>query len=163
MNLYNLTGNFLEVQKMIEDDGVDNQVLLDTLESLEGSIEVKAENTVYVIENARANSKVLKDAIDRLQKKLDVLNNNIKRTEEFLFGQLELMGKESIKAGIFNIKKINNPRAVYITDPKLVPAEYQTIVPEIFVIRKLDIGKDLRAGKEVPGAVLTQTKRWKIS
>ena len=46
--LYELTNDFLTVYGMI-DEGYDEQVILDTLEAIEGDIEVKAEGYAKLI------------------------------------------------------------------------------------------------------------------
>jgi hypothetical protein len=161
MNLYNLTGNFLEVQKMLEDD-TDNEALIGTLESIECAIEEKAQNTVYMLKNIQAYGV----GIDAEIKRLDALSRSIDAKEqslkEFLFGQLELAGIKEIKTNICTIKQQNNPPSVVIIDAGKIPAKYQTCVPESYVPRKNDIAKDLKAGIIVPGAELNHSVRWQI-
>lgn len=42
-NIYELTGQFLQLLDMLEDEEVDEQVIMDTLESVEYEIEDKAD------------------------------------------------------------------------------------------------------------------------
>lgn len=42
-NLYELTGEFLELMDMLDDPNVDQETLQDTLESINYEIEIKAE------------------------------------------------------------------------------------------------------------------------
>jgi len=162
MNMFELTGNFLTVHKMIENDEIDSQSLIDTLESIECAIEVKVENTVYVIENAKANKEGLVMMIKALQAKLGNIENNIERLQSSLFSNLELMGVSSYKAGVFTVKQQKNPVSVEIIDKGKIPAKYQTVVPESYVPRKADIAKDLKLGIEVPGCELKNSTRWVI-
>ncbi len=43
MNLYELTGQFLQLQQMLEDPETEADVIKDTMEAVEGEIEVKAD------------------------------------------------------------------------------------------------------------------------
>jgi hypothetical protein len=162
MNIFKLSQNFLEITEMIA-DGCPNEALIDTLESIECAVEVKAENTVYVIENSKANREVLASVINRLQIKLQAIDNNITSIENNLFSNLEAMGISTIKAGIFTIKQVKNPPSVLIEDESLIPASYQTVIPESYKINKKEIADYLKMGLKVPGARLQQSKRWKIS
>ena len=49
MRLYELTGQFLELLDMLEDEEVDEQVIMDTLESVEYEIEDKADGYAKII------------------------------------------------------------------------------------------------------------------
>ena len=150
------------MSEMIAAGDCDNEALIGTLESIEGAVEVKTENTIFVIKNAEANSEALGNMIKHLQDKKKAIDNSIGRTESFLFGNLEAMGISTLKAGIFTVKQINNPGSVNIVDESLVPAMYQTIIPASYKISKTDIAKHLKEGIIVPGAELVKSQRWCI-
>ena len=48
-NLYQLTNNYETVLNMLYDEDVDEQMILDTLESIEGEIEDKADGYAKII------------------------------------------------------------------------------------------------------------------
>lgn len=162
MNLYGLTGQSLELLKMIEDGDCTQEQLAGALEVINASIETKVENTLYVVENAKANRKPIVEMIERLQAKLKALDSNIEWLQNNLFNNLELMGVDSYKAGVFTVKKQLNKPSIVIEDEKLIPAKYQTVIPASFSISKNDIAKDIKLGVVVPGAKTVQTKRWSI-
>ena len=64
MNLYELSVAFQEVQNM----DLDPEVMKDTLDSIEGTLENKLENTVKVIRNRKARITALKTEEDRFKK-----------------------------------------------------------------------------------------------
>lgn len=161
MNLYNLTGNFLTVQKILEDD-IENETLIDTLESLDCAIEEKAQNTVYLLKNLEAYSVGIDAEIKRLDALLKSINYKAQSVKDYLFGQLEIAGKTEIKTNIATIKQQKNPASVQINDEKLIPAKYQTVIPTSFKISKVDIAKDLKAGVEIAGCELKHSVRWVI-
>lgn len=162
MNLYKLAENYNCVMQMIEDDEMDVTTLTDTLESIEASIEVKASNVVYLVKNLDAYSVGIETEIKRLQAKQKAVQAKQDSVKEFLFSQLESMGMTEFKTNIATIKKVNNPPSVLVEDEKVIPAKYLTIVPESYKVSKTEIAKDLKAGIEVKGATLQQTKRWAI-
>jgi hypothetical protein len=162
MNLYNLTGQSLELLKMIEDGDCTQEELSEALSVINTSIETKVENTLYVIESAKPNRKVLVDAISSLHAKLKALDSNIEWLQNSLFSNLKLMGVSSFKAGVFTIKQQNNPASVVIIDQSKIPVKYQTLTTEYYTPRKNDIAKDLKAGIIVPGAELKYSVRWQI-
>ncbi len=161
MNLYNLTGNFLTISKMIEED-CDNEALIGTLESLTDAIEVKSQNIVYLTKNMEGYSNGLGDEIKRLQAKQKAIDNKVESLKQFMFGQLELAGLKEVKTTVATIKQQKNPASVMINDASKIPAKYQTVVPESYVPRKVDIAKDLKAGIDVPGCELKNSTRWVI-
>jgi len=162
MNLYNLTGQSLELLKMIEDGECTQEQLSDALAVINTSIETKVESTLYVAENLKANRNVLVNEIARLQAKLKALDSNVEWLQNSLFSNLELLVVDSFKAGTFTIKQVKNKPSVVIEDEKLIPAKYQTVIPASFTISKNDIAKDIKNGIEVPGATLKNSKRWSI-
>jgi hypothetical protein len=162
MNLYGLTGQSLELLKMIEDGDCTQEELAGALEVLNTSIETKVENTLYVIESAKGNRNILVNAISSLQSKLKALDSNVEWLQSSLFSNLELMGVSSYKAGVFTVKQQANPPSVNILDAKKVPAKYQTLIPESYVPRKADIAKDLKLGILVPGCELKNSTRWVV-
>lgn len=49
MKLYELTGQYLTLQEMVEDETVDSEVLRDTMKGLDGEIEEKADAYASII------------------------------------------------------------------------------------------------------------------
>ena len=60
MRLYELAEQWDDVYNMLEDGETDEQVIFDTLQSIEGEIEDKADNYAKMIRNLQASVDVLK-------------------------------------------------------------------------------------------------------
>ena len=60
-NLYELKNNYEEVLNMLYQDDIDEQMVLDTLESIEGDIEDKAENYAKIIRELESKQNVRKE------------------------------------------------------------------------------------------------------
>lgn len=155
--LYNLTRNYLEVLCNIPDDA-SQEAVNDTLDAIEGAIEVKAGNIAAVRANLRGEIAKFKAEEERIAAGRRSMEKAVARLEKYLLLNMESLGMSELSAGTFTVKIQNNPPAVNITDEKSIPAEYTTIKTEI-VVDKKRIADALKAGQEIPGAVLAQGRR----
>ena len=64
--LYELAEEYNELLEMMEDDSVDMEVLRDTLEGVEGEIEIKAENLAKIIKELDGTATMIETEINRL-------------------------------------------------------------------------------------------------
>lgn len=80
-SLYELTEQYLAVRDMLFDEDVDEQVINDTLESIEGAIEVKADNYAKIIREMSATAAVIKQEEARLAARRKSLGKQISSTE----------------------------------------------------------------------------------
>ena len=74
-NLYQLTNNYEQVLNMLYDEDVDEQMILDTLESIEGEIEEKADGYAKIIRELEAMRDARKEEMYRQQEGARVLDN----------------------------------------------------------------------------------------
>lgn len=155
MNIYELTGAYLQIQNLIE-DGED---YADTLESIDDAIEDKAVGYAKLIKNIEGQIKAVKEEKDRLSDKETVLKNSVKRLKETLQESMELTGKEKFKTPLFNFNIQNNPPSAQV-DEKQVDEKY--LIPQPPKVDKKAIIADLKEGREVKGAVLTQGRSLRI-
>ena len=158
MNLYELTDSYLKVLELIENG---EEGLEDTLESINDTIELKADGYARIIRNLEANAVALKVEIDRLTNRRRSIENSIDRLKENLKDAMIATGKEKIKTDLFNVTVANNPVAVNVIDENMIPEEYFNIE----VIRKLDkisLRDAIKNGEEIQGAELTQGKGLRI-
>ena len=116
--LYELTGQYQQLLEMIQNDEFDEWTLKDTLEGLDGEIEIKADGYAKVIKELEGNVDTLKNEIDRLSR------NNIKIMKESLENTMKITGKTKFKTDLFSFNIQNNP-------PRLV---IDKDVPEQFLI-----------------------------
>ena len=117
MNLYDLTADYLRLQELMEDPDIDPQILSDTMEALEGDLEVKAENYAKVIRNMEGSITALDIEQERIAAKKSVLKNNVKRMKDNLQAAMVATGKRKFKTDLFsfNIQK-NGGKAPVILD-----------------------------------------------
>ena len=157
-SMYELTTSMQAVQALAE-QGED---VTDTLLSLEGDIEVKAENTNHIIKMKAYDNTAIDAEIDRLTKIKKANENTIERLKNGIENMMIALNKSEIKTPLFSAKWVKNPPKVIIDDEKKVPAKYLTIVPMEFVVQKKELAKFLKTGVKVEYAHIEQEKRLKI-
>lgn len=156
MNLYELSQNYLAVQEM----DLEPETLKDTLDSIEEAIEVKAENIAKWIRNLEADKKAFEEEEKRFKEKKQAADNRIKSLKQYLEDNMRLTGKTKFKAGFFSFAIQNNPPSVEVFDETLIPKQF--LIEQPVKIDRAGIKELLKAGEEVPGAELKQTKGLRI-
>lgn len=101
-SLYEVTGNILALQEMLE-ESVDDQCLLDTMEAVQGEYEIKLESYCKVIKNLEADAEALKNEAKRLTDKRKVLENNVDRLKKAMFESMKATGTDKVKGQIFSV------------------------------------------------------------
>lgn len=157
MNLYELTGAYLQIQQMIE-DGADG--LEDTLAALDDAIENKAVGYAKVIKNLEAQAKAIKEEENRLKERRQSLENNIKRLKETLEQAMIETGVKKIKTDLFSFNIQKNPPSVNVIDEHAIPENY--LIPQQPKIDKKAILADMKNGAEIPGVEVIRTEGLRI-
>ena len=156
MNLYELSLSFQEVQNM----DLDPEVMKDTLDSIGGTFENKAENIAKLIRNLESDRLAYKEEEDRLKAKRQAVENKLKWLKTYLKDCMKLTGKTKFKSGMFNFSIQKNPVSVNINNKKILPEDY--LIPQPPKVNNTLLKKALKDGIEVPGAELKQTEGLRI-
>lgn len=149
-NIYEIASDWFRVQDMMGDPELDPQTLADTLESIEGELEVKAENYAKVMKNLEGDIVAIKAEIDRLTSKKKAIENNIKNMKATLQSVMEATGKTKFKTELFSfgIQK-NAPSVVIDTDINNLPPEFLKFrEPEV---NKTAIKEAIQNGEDLSG------------
>lgn len=154
MKLYELTEQWEDVFNMMEDGETDEQVIFDTLESIEGEIEDKADNYAKMIRNLQASVDVLKAEEERLYQRRKSTENHIQRLKDNLQANLEFIGKTKFKTDLFSfsVAKNGGKQPLSITDNlDEIPGKY--LIPQPPKVNN-DAVRELLKDKEVEWAHL---------
>ena len=160
MNLYELTSQWQEVADMMEDGDVEEQVILDTLESIEGEIEDKADGYAKVIAILNANLAAIKSETDRLYIRRKVIENNIDRMKRSLESAMRATGKTKFKTQLFSFNIQKNPPSTQILDEEKIPGEFWVMQEP--TINKTAIKDYLKANGDQEWAKLVSTEGLRI-
>lgn len=107
-SIYELTDQYKEVEEMLYDGETDEQVILDTLESIGGEIEDKADNFAKLIKNLLSDAESLGAEEERIKRRRISIENRAKRLKETLQANLEYVGKTKFKTLLFSFSVSNN-------------------------------------------------------
>jgi hypothetical protein len=151
MTLYEITNDYMQLMQMMEDPEMDPQTLSDTMEGIEGELEVKAESYAKVMKNLEADVVGIKAEIDRLSERKKTIENNIKKMKETLQFAMETTGKTKFKTELFSFGIRKNAPAVVMDEP------YIENVPERFLkysdptINRSAIKEAIQKGEDLEG------------
>ena len=156
-SLYNLKEDYKRVLEL-QAEGVDEEVIKDTLESIDDAIEDKADSYSYVIREKKGQNDTIDEEIKRLQALKRSNNNLIKLLQENLYEVMKETGKTKFKTDLnsFWIQK----------SPPSIDIKYEDNIPEEFYVteRKLQ-RRDLInyvKNNEIDGVELTQSEGVRI-
>ena len=129
MTLYDITGEYLQLIDYASSEE-DEQLFLDTLESITGELEVKADGYGVVINELEARVEQFDKEIKRLTAAKDAMKNASKKMKERLKGAMELMGKDTIKTEHYTFRVQKNGGKLPINLTADVPMSYKRVVYE---------------------------------
>ena len=129
-NLYQLTNNYETVLNMLYDEDADEQMILDTLEAIEGEIEDKADNYAKIIKELEAKQNARKEEAKRLTESAKVLENRVKALKSNLFNSMKASGKTKFATDLFSFNIAKNGGKQTLTIDGEVPEEYTKAVIE---------------------------------
>lgn len=154
--LYQLTAEFEEVIHMLYDEEVDEQLIFDTLEGIEGEFEEKADGYAKVSRQMQADIEIMKAERDRLSARIQSAENRRRRLLWNLENAMRTTGKTKFKTALFSFGIQKNggkqPLAIDAEDVNLIPKQY--LVPQPPLPDKDKIREYLQAGHVVSWAHL---------
>ena len=160
--IYELSGDYLRLLEMAEDPEMDPVAFADTLEGLEGEIEIKAEGYAKVIKELDKDGAGLDNEIKRLQAKKTTIANSIDRMKKALEQSMIITGKTKFKTELFSFGIQKNPPSVELDEEhlELIPIEY--LIPQDPKPDKKRMLQELKEGKELSFAKLKHTESLRI-
>lgn len=126
-NIYQITSNWQTVYNMLyENEEIDEQLIRDTLESIEGDFEEKADNYAKIIKELLGDAEKIKVEKQRLEARQKSFENKAKLLKDTLQEAMLKIGKPKFKTELFsfNIQKNGGVLPVIIDDINAVPFEY---------------------------------------
>lgn len=158
MQLYTLVNQYLQLSEMAEE--LDSQTFLDTLETIQDSIEEKCENIAKMVRNIEGDTNALKEEESRLASRRRTLESKVNSLKSYLQNQLEITGISKVKRPMFTISIQKNPPSVAIENEDIVPIEYQ--VQQAPKIDRKAILQALTSGFEIEGCSIKQGQSLRI-
>lgn len=163
LHLYEIASAYRNALVALDDESLEPDVIRDTLDSLIGALEHKAEAVAAYVLNIEAEAEAVAAAEARLKARRQSLEKRAAWLRDYLKTNMEAVGVTEIAAAdrTFRVRIRLNPEAVELDSLQELPAAY---IREK-VIREPDkaaILAALKAGEEVPGARLVRRTRLEI-
>lgn len=160
MTLYEIDDRITEVLRIQEEQGLSDDDIRDTLETLLMDKYDKSVNVALYIKNMMQDLEAYKKEEERLKVKKQRIENKISWFKDYLSVSLE-------GATIEHDPRVSvtyrSSEKVEIDDPDLIPDEYMRIPDIKFEASKKDIKEALKKGLEVPGAHLESCSNIQIN
>ena len=151
--LHELTEQYLS----ISDEDVPPEAIADTLEAIEGEIQLKGENIGLLVQNWQSDIDALKEYKKQLDYKIQCKQNRIDNIKEYLRGNMEASGIKKIQCPLFTINCVGGRAMVSIDDEESIPDEYMTVTVTTKADKKAILDA-LKNGESIEGASLTESK-----
>jgi hypothetical protein len=163
ITLYELSQDYRQALDALTDPDNDlpAEVIANTLEGLQGSLEDKAVNVAKFFKNLEATAHAIKEAEQRMAQRRKAIEHRVASMKDYLKTNMESCGITRIESPWFVLAIQKNPAAVDVMDEAAIPDDFV----EIVTTRKIDktaIKQAIDSGTEVPGAVLTRGTRLAI-
>ena len=158
--LYELTGQMLTLQEMMEDPDVDEETLQTTMESVDYEIKDKADGYAKMDRNLMAVESALFEEISRLTARKKRITENRKRLKRNLESSMRVLGETKFKTELFSFSIQKNPPSVNITNKDKIPEEF--LIPQEPKVDKLAIIDYVKAHGDTDYAELTQGESLRI-
>lgn len=155
-SLYKLTEEYRELENM----DLDAETLADTLESLEGEFDAKADAICHVLANIKSQYVSVAAEITRLDKRYDALVNRDIKLKEYLRDSMEKLGKKKIESAKFTISCVAGRDKVNVLDESKIDSIFFSTIPESQKLNKVSLLKVLKEYPDVKvkGAELIKSK-----
>lgn len=161
--LYEIAAEYRDAATKLAELDLDAQTIADTLEGLSGDLETKAQNVAFFVRNLEATAAAIKQAEADMAARRKAMENRADGLKRYIFESMTVAGIEKIECPHFRLAIKNNPAAVDVFEPGLVPASFmRTPEPPPPALDKTAIKEALKAGQDVPGARLTSGQRLEI-
>lgn len=145
-------------------EGLDEQTLKDTLDSLQAPLNDKLEGIVYVMNRNlkdMASIQVDIDAYRHAQSTKKMLKKQNERLMEYMTNVILTTGKGTVRTGKHLFKVKHKSYVTNILDEDKIPDTYKEKETS-WKIDKTAIGKAIRSGEEIPGAEVVENRKTTI-
>lgn len=162
LKLYEIADQYRSLLEL-DDPDIPAEAIADTLEGLQGDLEMKARNVAAFFRNLEAEVEAMRSAEKRIADRRKVIERKIEAGREYLKTNMERAGITKITAPEFVLSIKKNPPSVEVVDEAGVPEMFWHV--EVVETRDLDkkmIADALKGGIDVPGCRLLQKTRLEV-
>jgi chaperonin cofactor prefoldin len=140
-----------QLYELLESGDIDEQILLDTMESIGAS--AKLEDYVHVTKSFEAEITMYDAEIKRLTENKRILQNRIEYMKSKMIEFMQAAGQKTANAGTFKLTMREN-KSCEIENIDLIPMEYMREIPAKLEPDKKAMLTALKNGEKISGASL---------
>lgn len=158
MNLFQLDDAY---EQVLDNDELDFQTQSDTLDAIKDARDVKVENIAKMVDRVSGRVDQLKDKEKSYHEERVHLENKKKFLIQYLSDYFDENEIKKLETDNHIISIRNFKASTVITDEDKIPAKYRNYAKYEgrYDVMKQDIYKDLKDGKDVPGARLEPNRK----
>lgn len=127
-NLYDLTGEMLQLQNLLMDPDINPQLSEDTIESLDFDYEKKLEGYAKIIKNFEALTEASKKEEERIKDRRKFFENQIESMKKRIKDSMIVLNKKQVRTAIFLFSIKQGQPKLSIDNEDMIPEEY--LVPQ---------------------------------
>jgi len=163
VSLYQLASEYRSDLERLADLDLPPETVADTLESLGGELQTKAQNVVAFLRNLETTAAAIKEAEGQMAARRKAIENRTASIKRYVLDTMQQNGIQKIDCPLFSISIAKNPPAVEVLDERQIPACYFiTPPPPEPVLDKKVLAAVMKTGVDIPGARLMQGVRLSI-
>lgn len=146
MTLFEMSTAARELYELLESGEIDEQTVLDTMESIGAS--EKLESYVYIQKQLEAEAAAFKAEIERMTERKRTIERQIERMKAAQVDFMQATGQRKATAGTFTLS-LRESKSVKVLDEAAIPETWWK--PQPAKLDKAGIKDALKAGESVPG------------
>lgn len=152
--LYAVAAEYQDAARKLADMDLDAATIADTLESLSGALEEKAQSVAHVVRAMEADAAAVKQWAKDANERAAAIQKRADDLRDYLSRNLQACGMLKVQGPGVSLS-FRKSTACDVFEPALIPAEFMT-QPEAPPPQpaKLRILEALKSGQDVPGARL---------
>lgn len=161
MRLYEISADYQKLILLVEEgafEGVDDSVIRDTIEALEGDFSDKAVHVVGMALALEAEAEAIKKAAESMLDRSKSTAGRGKYLKNYVLESMQAAGIAKIDHEWFRLSLAKCPDSVDVFDESLMPDSFLVPVTTLKVDKNA-IKDALTAGIEVPGCRLVNDKK----
>ena len=151
MTLFEMSSTAKQLYELLESGDIDEQILLDTMESIGAS--AKLEDYVHVTKSFEAEIAMYDAEIKRLTENKRILQNRIEYMKSKMIEFMQATGQKTANAGTFKLTMREN-KSCEVENIDLIPMEYMREIPAKLEPDKKAMLTALKNGEKISGASL---------
>lgn len=161
--LYEIAEQYRRLEELTDHEDLPPEVIRDTLEGLEGDLQLKATNVAKFVLGLEAEAEMIEQAAEAMKLRAARRKKRAESIRAYLLFCMQGAGITKISCPEFTLAVLRNPEAVEIDDPQSIPAEFlvQPPPPPPRPDKAL-LKTALKAGRHIAGAWLRRGERLEI-